>query len=71
MWLVLVGLPKSPLVLLIGFLLFRILDIGKFPPMKQLERLPGGWGIMLDDVAAGVIARLLLVVGLVLMGHTR
>ena len=43
-----------------GFFLFRFFDIGKFPPMKQLERLHGGWGIMLDDVAAGLISRLVL-----------
>ena len=53
-------LPKTPLHLLAAFLLFRLFDIGKWPPMKQLERLPGGWGIMADDVAAGLIARLLL-----------
>ena len=64
MWLVLVGLPKTLPILLIGLLLFRLLDIVKPPPMKQLERLPGGWGIMLDDVAAGAIARLILIAGL-------
>jgi phosphatidylglycerophosphatase A len=40
--------------LLAGFLIFRILDVLKPPPVRQLERLPGGWGIMLDDVAAGL-----------------
>ncbi len=52
--------PKSPGLLAAAFVLFRVLDIGKWSPMKQLERLPGGWGIMADDVAAGLIARLLL-----------
>jgi len=60
MWLALAGLPKTAPVVFAAFLLFRVLDIGKFPPMKQLERLPGGFGIMMDDVAAGAIARLLL-----------
>jgi phosphatidylglycerophosphatase A len=40
----------------IGLLLFRLLDITKPPPVRQLERLHGGLGIMLDDVAAGLIA---------------
>lgn len=43
-----------------AFLLFRVFDIGKWFPMKQLERLPGGWGIVADDVAAGLLARFVL-----------
>ena len=39
-----------------ALLLFRLLDITKPPPIRQLERLHGGLGIMLDDVAAGLIA---------------
>ncbi len=44
----------SPLTWLIGWVLFRVFDITKPPPARQVERLPGGWGIMADDfVAAG------------------
>ena len=39
--------------LLAGFALFRIFDVVKPFPARRLERSPGGWGIMLDDVAAG------------------
>ena len=39
-----------------GLLLFRAFDIIKPPPVRQLERLHGGVGIMLDDVAAGLLA---------------
>lgn len=47
--------------LLIGFFLFRFLDIVKPPPIRQIEkRLKGGVGIMMDDVIAGVIGNLLL-----------
>ena len=46
--------------LLAGFLLFRLFDIVKPWPARQLEHFPGGWGIMLDDVAAGVYALLLM-----------
>ena len=39
-----------------GFVVFRLLDITKPPPIRWLdEHLPGGWGVMLDDVAAGVL----------------
>ena len=53
-------LPKRFGLLLAAFLLFRVFDIGKWSPMKQLERLPGGWGIMADDLAAGICSRLAL-----------
>jgi phosphatidylglycerophosphatase A len=40
--------------------LFRIFDIWKPPPVKQLERLPGGWGIVADDAMAGIYGALVL-----------
>ena len=63
MWLSVLGLPKNLIILGLGVAFFRIFDIIKPPPIRQLERLPGGWGIVLDDVAAGVLAR--IVVGLI------
>ncbi len=41
-------------ILVLGFVLHRIFDISKPPPVRQLEKLPDGLGIMTDDVAAGV-----------------
>ncbi len=41
-----------------SFLAFRILDITKPPPARQLEHLPAGWGILLDDLAAAVYANI-------------
>lgn len=41
---------------LAGFLLFRLFDITKPWPARRLEHLPGGWGVMADDLAAGVYA---------------
>jgi phosphatidylglycerophosphatase A len=41
-----------------AFIAFRIFDITKPPPARQLESLPEGWGILLDDLAAGVYANL-------------
>jgi phosphatidylglycerophosphatase A len=45
---------------LAAFLLFRLFDIWKPPPVRQLEALPGGWGINADDVMAGAYAALVL-----------
>ena len=41
-----------------GFVAFRVIDIIKPPPARQLEKLPHGWGVLLDDVAAGVYANI-------------
>lgn len=55
------GGEPIPFALLLGaFVLFRALDILKPPPLRQLERLPGGFGIMADDLAAGLVTRVLL-----------
>jgi phosphatidylglycerophosphatase A len=45
---------------LAAVLLFRLFDIVKPPPARQLEALPGGWGIVMDDVMAGAYAALVL-----------
>lgn len=48
--------------LAVGFVVFRALDIAKPPPVRWLdERVPGAWGVMLDDLAAGVIGAAILV----------
>jgi len=49
-------LPLSALGLVAAFFLFRVFDIIKPFPAAQSEALPGGWGIMADDVLAGVYA---------------
>jgi phosphatidylglycerophosphatase A len=52
---------RSPLWLLAGFLLFRLLDIWKPPPVLWAERsFGGGAGVMLDDVFAGILGCLVL-----------
>ena len=50
--------------LLLGFILFRVFDIWKPCPIRRLENLPGGWGIMADDWMAGIYAAILLRVAL-------
>ncbi len=66
MWITLALLPFTPLTAALGFLLFRLMDIVKPYPARALERLPGGWGIVADDVMAGIYANLALRLGLYL-----
>ena len=53
------SVPTVP-TLAVGFVLFRIFDVIKLWPARRLESLPGGWGIMADDIAAGVHAWIVL-----------
>ena len=53
-----------------GFLVFRVLDIVKPWPIKELERFPSGWGILADDLAAGVGSALLVYIAMRLMIRT-
>jgi phosphatidylglycerophosphatase A len=52
--------PFSWSMVLAGFVVFRILDVVKPFPIRRLEDLPGGYGIVLDDVAAGIYGALIL-----------
>ena len=60
-------LPLTPLSLGLGFVMFRIMDIVKPFPIKRLEQLPGGAGVVADDFLAGVYAHLLVRVMLVML----
>ncbi|MBX3359718.1 MAG: phosphatidylglycerophosphatase A [Phycisphaeraceae bacterium] len=55
--------PRLALTLALAFVSFRIFDILKLPPAYSLQRLRGGWGILVDDLVAGV--QTLIVVQLV------
>lgn len=60
-WIALAGaLAYSPAAWITAFVLFRAFDIWKPWPVRQLERLPSGTGIVMDDVMAGVYAALVL-----------
>jgi phosphatidylglycerophosphatase A len=60
MWATLILVPFTLKTALVGFVLFRAMDVVKPWPARQLEDAPEGWGIMLDDLAAGVYANLAL-----------
>jgi phosphatidylglycerophosphatase A len=51
----------------VGFLAFRVLDITKPWPIRELERFPAGWGILADDLAAGVGSLILVYVAMRLL----
>lgn len=48
--------PPTAVNMALGFILFRLFDILKPPPVRKFEKLPRGWGVVIDDVAAGVYA---------------
>jgi phosphatidylglycerophosphatase A len=57
-WIALLGCPPDWAHGLVALILFRLFDITKPFPVRRLERLPAGWGIVFDDVAAGLYALL-------------
>jgi phosphatidylglycerophosphatase A len=57
MWAAALALPPTLYDVAAAFLLFRLFDVVKPAPIPRLERLPGGWGIVADDIAAGLLAR--------------
>lgn len=57
MWIpLLLVTPNSLLEIFVAFVAFRFFDITKPEPVRMLEKLPGAWGVMADDVAAGAYA---------------
>jgi len=52
--------PKTTPFIILGFFLFRFFDIVKPPPIRLLERVKGGYGVVLDDVLAGVYSNIIL-----------
>jgi phosphatidylglycerophosphatase A len=55
------GIPFNMMTMVVGFLLFRLLDIVKPPPIRTIQnKLEGGAGVVMDDVAAGVAGNIVL-----------
>ena len=60
-WLTLFAIPPHSVWIIFGFLLFRLFDIWKPYPIRYLDKhVHGGWGIMLDDIIAGIFAGIIL-----------
>ena len=60
MWITLLFLPKYIWFILIAFIIWRILDIIKPFPANIVEKIKGGWGIMLDDIIAALYSLILI-----------
>ncbi len=68
LWVALLFLPGEIPAIIVAFTTFRLFDIVKPPPAAALEKVGRGWGIMLDDVAAGIYANAVTHVTLWLIG---
>jgi phosphatidylglycerophosphatase A len=55
-WTACLLLPRLPAPFLLGAFFFRVFDVFKGPWGRAVSRLPGGWGVVADDLVAGVIA---------------
>ena len=60
MWISLIFLPKKILITLTAFFIFRLLDIIKPYPARRFDAMHGGFGIMMDDVIAGIYANIII-----------
>lgn len=66
MWISALAMPLTVTNVVAAFFLFRVFDVFKPPPCRALEKLPGGHGIVCDDVMAGVYSNIVLRVFLAL-----
>ncbi|MEA1973101.1 MAG: phosphatidylglycerophosphatase A [Candidatus Cloacimonadota bacterium] len=60
-------LPKTTLILILSFIIFRFYDIVKPPPIYQIQKLNAGWGIMIDDVLAGIFTNVTIRIILIIL----
>ena len=67
-WISLIALPKTIGIIIIAFLLWRILDIIKPLPARNLEKIKGGLGIMIDDVISGIYTLIIMHLIVYLLG---
>jgi phosphatidylglycerophosphatase A len=59
-WISVIALPKTLWIIVAAFFVWRILDIIKPPPARNLERIKGGLGIMIDDVVSGIYTLIIM-----------
>ena len=60
LWITLLFVPKTIFLFILGFLLFRLFDIFKPSFIYSVQFLKGSWGVMLDDILAGILSLLIL-----------
>ncbi len=59
-WVSVSFLPQRPLIIIAAFVLFRFFDVVKPFSIRRLQSLPGGWGVVIDDIVSGVVTNLIL-----------
>ena len=64
-------LPKNLFVLIIAFIIFRFFDIIKPEPVNISQKLPGGWGVIIDDVIAGIYTNMFMQLFVVLIKYKK
>lgn len=60
MWISMLAVPVNIINLALAFVLFRLFDIWKPLGIRKIDQMSGGWGVMMDDVAAGTVAAALM-----------
>ncbi|MBE2281034.1 MAG: phosphatidylglycerophosphatase A [Ignavibacteriaceae bacterium] len=60
MWIALIGAPKSLVVLVIAFVIWRVLDIIKPSPAREAEQIKGGKGVIADDIISGIYTLIIM-----------
>ncbi len=68
-WITLLFVPKTMLAFALAFIFFRFFDVAKVEPINKLQKLPKGWGVMADDVVAGIYANLCVHLTLWIVGR--
>lgn len=69
MWITLLFLPKKIWFLIPAFVIWRIMDIVKPFPIRKLEAVKKGWGVLLDDICAGIYSFLIMQVSIHLINQ--
>lgn len=59
-------LPHTLMIFIYALVLFRIFDIIKPTPINQLQKLPHGWGVLADDIAAGIVSNIIIQILLII-----
>lgn len=62
MWITCFALPVTWINLLLAFIVFRVLDIWKPLFIRRAEKLRGGWGVMMDDILAGIVGNIFVLI---------
>ena len=62
-------LPHTLMVFIYALVLFRVFDIVKPTPINQLQNLPHGWGVLADDIAAGIFSNIIIQILIIFFPH--